>query len=186
MRTGERLEMPDGSTMIVTKSLSDTSGKAFELEMVLPPHAPPIPEHIHPTCHETYIVLEGTFQLKLDGTWRTLQAGDRVEVPPGTRHTFRNTSDGTVRVSSVHAPPSGFDVYMARLKVLVDTEKVSNLRSPRTLAYLSMLWGESRDAFYASHPVQRTMMAVMAGIARTLGARLERAPTPLGSESSAP
>jgi hypothetical protein len=50
------------------------------------------------------------------------------------------------------------------------------MRSLRTLAYLSLLWSESHDAFVASDPLQRTMMGVMAFFARLFGARLHRVP----------
>ena len=65
--------LPDGSWMAVTRP---TSEEGVDVEIGLPPGTPAIPEHAHPPgIDETFIVLEGTFDLCVNGQWHVLQAG---------------------------------------------------------------------------------------------------------------
>jgi quercetin dioxygenase-like cupin family protein len=59
-------------------------------------------------------VLEGTLTLRLGD--RTIEAGPGTFacVPPGVVHTFRNDSDGAVRVLSFNTP-AGWENYMRDL-----------------------------------------------------------------------
>src|SRR5690348_9287755 len=97
-RTGERFAMPDGSVYIVTRPTADSGGALVEMEFVLPPGCVPPPPHVHPHQVEDYEVLEGHFEVVVDGRWQTLAPGDSASVPLGALHTFRNRSSETVRV----------------------------------------------------------------------------------------
>ncbi len=51
--------------------------------------ASPLPEHSHP--HEQIVnMLEGTFELIVDGTSHVLNAGDVLVIPGGTPHSGRS------------------------------------------------------------------------------------------------
>jgi mannose-6-phosphate isomerase-like protein (cupin superfamily) len=54
----------------------------------------PPPPHIHRHQVEEYQVLEGLFEVVVDGEWRTLAPGESATVPIGALHTFRNRSGG--------------------------------------------------------------------------------------------
>ena len=94
----ERFEMPDGSVYIVRRPAAETGGESVEMEFVLPSGCVPPRPHIHPQQAEQYEVLEGRFDVVMDGEWRTLAPGESVSVPVGALHTFRNRSGGVVRV----------------------------------------------------------------------------------------
>src|SRR5215207_2441090 len=52
-----------------------------------------LPEHHHPTLDEFWEVLEGTAEIKVDGTWQTVTADDDVvAVGRFVRHELKNTS----------------------------------------------------------------------------------------------
>jgi oxalate decarboxylase/phosphoglucose isomerase-like protein (cupin superfamily) len=61
-----------------------------------------------------FYVLEGTLTLRLGD--RTIEAGPGTFacVPPGVVHTFRNASDGPVRVLNFNTP-AGWENYMRDL-----------------------------------------------------------------------
>lgn len=61
------------------------------------------PEQYHKQKEETFHVLHGIVQLKLDGKLKTCKPGDVVTVDPGVRHAFW-TDDGAVieEISSTH------------------------------------------------------------------------------------
>jgi quercetin dioxygenase-like cupin family protein len=60
--------------------------------------------HFHP-YPEVFVVMDGTGTFTVGDEEVTVAAGHIVVVPPETPHRFRNESDGTLRVVSVH--PSG-------------------------------------------------------------------------------
>src|ERR1700759_1785821 len=98
---GERFDMPDGSAYIVTRPTAETDGAYVEMEFVLPSGCVPPPPHVHPHQVE---VLEGSFEVVVQGTWSTLQQGESAAVPLGAFHTFRNRSGSAVRVRNRHRP----------------------------------------------------------------------------------
>jgi len=61
------------------------------------------PEQYHEQKEETFLVLHGDVDLKLDGVSRELKRGDVVTIMPGVRHEF-STKNGCVieEVSSTH------------------------------------------------------------------------------------
>jgi len=68
--------MPDGSAYIVRRPAAETGGESVEMEFVLPPGCLPPPAHIHPQEVEDYKVLEGSFDVTVNGRWQTLGPGE--------------------------------------------------------------------------------------------------------------
>ena len=56
------------------------------------------PAHWHPDADEHFEVLAGKAAFTIEGAERVLGAGETVEVPAGTRHTFRNAGGDEMRV----------------------------------------------------------------------------------------
>jgi mannose-6-phosphate isomerase-like protein (cupin superfamily) len=56
-----------------------------------------VPPHIHPTQDEFIYMLEGTFDLYLDGAWTKASAGDLVRMPRGLPHGYYNKQDKPAR-----------------------------------------------------------------------------------------
>jgi len=50
-----------------------------------------VPPHIHTTQDEFIYMLEGTFDLYLDGTWTKAGPGDLVRMPKGLPHVLQQT-----------------------------------------------------------------------------------------------
>lgn len=67
------------------------------------------PEQYHKQKEETFHILYGTIQLKLDGIQQTCKPGDVVTVDPGVRHSFIS-NDGAVieEISSRHFTQDSF------------------------------------------------------------------------------
>ena len=47
--------------------------------------------HHHAVTEEIYYILEGAAEMTLDGETRTVGPGDAIAIPPGCRHTIRNS-----------------------------------------------------------------------------------------------
>lgn len=118
-------------------------------------------------------MLEGTLSVYLDGRWRTLRAGESIEIPRGHVHTLRNRGDQQVRVLDVHMPALRFEEYIASMQRLVATGRVTSLRSPRSLIHLAMLLCDHRDNQISASGAGRLGESLLAWIGkRILGYRV--------------
>jgi mannose-6-phosphate isomerase-like protein (cupin superfamily) len=131
--------MPDGSVYIVRRPAVETDGASVEMEFVLPAGCVPPPPHVHPQQVEEYEVLEGRFDVVVEGKWRTLTPGESATVPIGALHTFRNRSGGVVRVRKWHRPAMRFEDFIERTCETLRVAGVKRTRDPRIFLYLSMV-----------------------------------------------
>src|ERR1700727_962553 len=77
----------------IIRNAEDTDGEVLEVNSWLGPHTPSPPVHVHVNAEDSFEVVEGRLDVKLDGTWRTYGPGERAAAAPGNRHTLRNTHD---------------------------------------------------------------------------------------------
>jgi quercetin dioxygenase-like cupin family protein len=96
-----------GTTATIKLDAQTTNGRMAVLEHTVPQHAGP-PPHYHDHGDELFYVLEGTFEFILEDpdTWHHAGPGNIVNVPAGTLHTSRATSQ-TARLLSVYTPAGG-------------------------------------------------------------------------------
>jgi hypothetical protein len=138
------------------------------MEFVLPSGCVPPPPHIHPQQTEQYEVLEGRFDVVMDGEWRALAPGESVSVPVGALHTFRNRSGGVVRVRNWHRPAMRFEEFIERTCHTLRAAGVTRKRDPRVFLYLSMVMLDFDDTLVPGRRRERIPMQVLASIARLL------------------
>jgi mannose-6-phosphate isomerase-like protein (cupin superfamily) len=171
-RAGDRYVMPDGlGEYLVVKSHEETGGEYVEMEWTFPPEAFAPPPHKHPTQVEEYEVLDGAFEVMVDGDWRALRAGESASVPPGTNHTFRMLPGQSVRVRNFHRPGSRFDEFIERQHRFVTSERYKGVKHPSTAVAMSLAWREHRDLLVPTNPLLRGAMAGLARVGRLLGYR---------------
>ncbi|HEX3239323.1 MAG TPA: cupin domain-containing protein [Solirubrobacterales bacterium] len=170
-RTGDRFEMPDGSVYAVTAAAADSGGGFVGMEFTLPVGSVAPPPHVHPTPAEEFEVIEGEFDLMVDGEWRTLQPGESAAVEPGVVHTFRNRCGRTVRVRNVHRPAARFEDYIEHINTLLRARGITSAKDPRVPVYLSMLMLEYADTIQPGRARERVVVGGLAGIGRLLRMR---------------
>lgn len=165
---GEQFPMPDGSIYIVLRPAAESDGAFVEMDFVLPHGCVPPPPHVHPHQVEDYEVLEGQFDVVIDGRWRTLMTGDRASVPVGALHTFRNDSGQTVRVRNRHTPAMRFEEFIERTCRTLTSAGVTRKRDPRVAMLLSMVMLDYEDTLYPGRARERIPMRALAAIGRML------------------
>ena len=173
-KTGDRFDMPDGSTYIVTRAAAETNGEYVEMEFVLPPGCLPPPPHVHPQQVEEYEVLEGRFDVMVDGEWKTLEPGESASVPVGVLHTFRNRSGTVVRVRNWHRPAVRFEDYIELINTTLKRAGIRGKRDPRLLLYLSMIMLEFDDTLAPGRSRERIPIRALARLGRLLRLRTPR------------
>lgn len=167
---GERFKMPDGSVYVVRQPAAETGGEVVEMEFILPSGCVPPPPHVHPSQVEGYEVLEGSFEVVIDGRWRTLTAGESASVPVGALHTFRNRSGDVVRVRNWHRPALRFEQFIERTCEVLRAAEVKRKRDPRVFLYLSMVMLEFEETLTATRRRDRVPMQALAWLARRMPA----------------
>jgi len=81
---------------------------------------PRIRDHVHARHEETFVVLEGQYEVRLGQRILLVVAGDYVFVPRGTPHTYRNAGPTPARVINLISPPDGVHL-LAELGALFGT-----------------------------------------------------------------
>ena len=96
---------------------------AFSFETLDPPGSF-VPPHIHPTQDEFIYVLEGTFDLYLDGAWHKASVGDLVCMPMGKPHAYYNRTDAPNRAIFWVSPSRKLKELFDSLHDLTDPQEV--------------------------------------------------------------
>jgi mannose-6-phosphate isomerase-like protein (cupin superfamily) len=131
---GRTLQLAD--TTLSVKATGDSTNGAYSLiEGVWQPGGfGPLP-HRHIRFEESFYVIEGSFDFRIDDSRVRLEAGSFLHVPRGILHGFVNNGDTPARLFFVHAPPlEGFFIELAELTA-------SGRPDPREHASLMEKWG---------------------------------------------
>ena len=165
---GDRFDMPEGSAYIVRAPTDTTGGEYVEMEFVLPDGCVPPPPHVHPGQVESYEVIEGSFDVMVDGEWQTLGPGESASVPVGTMHTFRNRSGATVRVKNWHRPAKRFEEFIERMHASLEEAGIRRKRDPRLFICLSAVILEYPETLVPARARDRLPVKLFAGLGRLL------------------
>jgi mannose-6-phosphate isomerase-like protein (cupin superfamily) len=166
--TGDRFEMVDGSVYIVRRPAAETNGEYVEMEFVLPQGSFAPPPHVHPDQVEEYEVIEGRFDVIIDGKWSSLGPGESASVPVGALHTFKNPTEETIRVRNWHRPAKSFEDFIASAAGALEAAGVKGLRDPRVPVIMSMQFQKFPDTLALGRARERIPMGVMARIGKLL------------------
>ena len=168
-RAGDHYALPQGlGEYIVVRANDETGGEYVEMEWRMPPGAFAPPPHRHPTQVEEYEVLEGSLEVMVDGSWRTLGPGDSASVPVGADHTFRVGGEA-VRVRNFHRPGGRFDEFIEKQHRFASSRRVKGRKRPSTAGVVAMVWQEHSDLLVPTSSAMRWGMAGLARVGRLLG-----------------
>jgi mannose-6-phosphate isomerase-like protein (cupin superfamily) len=149
---------PLGMKFTVLKNATDTEGKSLDLHWELLPGCnmkdPLI--HTHPNAIETYEILDGEMQFFIKDKWIDAKKGDKLTVPMGVSHAFRNPTDKVVTVYNTHEPALEMENYFEDICKILD--KVTDKRTKpfsmnlNTKLYMGVLMGQYRNDIIAVNP----------------------------------
>lgn len=93
-----------------------TSGEYDAFIGETPGGIPGPPPHYHSKYAELFLVLSGKMEFIVNGKKVLLHAGESIDLPPGTIHTFSNATSEPVRFLNIHSP-KGFSAFFKRFGV---------------------------------------------------------------------
>lgn len=118
-----------------TYTLKEQSERSMGWHAVFPPGTF-VPPHIHPTQDEFILMLDGEFELWLDGKTVSAKAGDLVRMPMNVPHGIFNKSQGTVTCFFWVAPTGELRGLFERIHNLTDPAEVVRIAAEHGVNFL--------------------------------------------------
>jgi mannose-6-phosphate isomerase-like protein (cupin superfamily) len=163
---------PIGMVFTVLRTAADTNGKSLDLHWELLPGCnmkDPL-VHIHPHAVESYEILEGKMEFFIKDKWIAATAGEKLSVPIGVTHAFRNPGDRIVKVFNTHQPAFRMESYFEDICKILDKITCNRRKEFRmnlqTKLYMSVLMNNYRNEIIAKNPPDIAIKAlgVIAGM----------------------
>lgn len=149
---------PLGMKFIVLQASMDTGGKSLDLHWELLPKCnmkDPL-VHTHPHAIETYEVLEGEMEFYVKDKWLLAKKGDKITVPKGVTHAFRNPTEKIVTVYNTHQPAFRMEDYFEDvckvLDKLTDNRTKNFKMNLKAMLYMSVLMKNYRNEIVSKNP----------------------------------
>jgi len=169
---------PIGMKFTVLQTGADTGGQSLDLHWELLPGCnmkDPL-VHTHPHAIETYEVLDGEMEFFIKDKWVTARKGDKLTVPVGVTHAFRNPTDKIVTVFNTHQPALRMGHFFEDVCKVLD--KATDNRTKdfkmnlRSRMYMSVLMNNYREEIIAKNPPDAAIK-VLGFISRLAGIRYD-------------
>jgi mannose-6-phosphate isomerase-like protein (cupin superfamily) len=138
---------------------------------VLPPGATGSPLHAHQALAERFETVSGELVMDFPGrSVRRLGAGQRLDIPAGEFHGFRNPGSHTVEFQSMIEPGENFEKFLRVMYGLANDGRTDSKGSPSDLRSLALALGYA-DIVLPVIPlwVQRPILRALSGMARNVG-----------------
>ncbi len=169
-RAGDVIENPvTGQRLTFLVTAADSDGQLFAAEGSFPPGGFAGVPHIHPDQEEHFEVLAGEAGFDIDGHEQVLRAGETIEVPRGTKHTFANTGSDEMRVRFEFHPALLTTEQFYELYFAFAQQGRVNAKAMPGLLDIATVWSvTSEHAVLASPPavIQHALFRALAPVAR--------------------
>ena len=177
-----------GETLVFRTTSADTNGECVVVETYVEPNGAVAAAHVHPSQEETFEVIAGELEFRLGKRKLVAGPGDRVLVPAGTPHRFRNVGEETAHFVCEVRPALGFEQLIETMFSLAEDGKVNKKGMPSALRLAVIAKHHFDDVRLPFPPawLQRLGLAMGAPLGRVLGfratyePRAPKAPTALG------
>ena len=133
----EVLEIPDDAVVdpVLRQRHSftrrtDERGELLEINSWVEPGGGVTP-HVHPTMDERFTVVSGRCSFLGGRRWKEAAAGESVDVPAGTRHSYRNEGDELAHIVCEARPPETLEDFLTDTAALSRAGKIARQGIPR-------------------------------------------------------
>lgn len=94
----------------------ETTGNFDLMVAETPPNVLGPPPHLHNSFKESFLIIEGEMEFMVNGATTIAKAGESVDIPPKTLHTFANISDKPCKWVNIHSP-KGFRSFFEQMGI---------------------------------------------------------------------
>jgi mannose-6-phosphate isomerase-like protein (cupin superfamily) len=186
---GEQIDNPTtGQRLVFLTTARDSHGEVSRAEGIFPPGGFAGVEHIHPLQDEHFKVLAGRATFQVDGQRHVLGAGETIDVPAGTRHTFANGGQAEMRVLAEFRPGLPNTERFYELYFGFAQQGRVDAKAMPGLLDIATVWNVTSEHAVLARPpawLQHAVFRMLAPIARKVGRQppiceLTRSTTPRG------
>ena len=162
-----------GETLVFRTTSADTDGERVVVETFVEPNGAVAAAHVHPAQEERFEVLAGEVEFRLGKRKLVAGPGDRVLVPAGTPHRFRNVGDETAHFVCEVTPALEFEQLIETMFSLAEDGKVNRKGMPNPLRLAVIANHHIDDVQLPIVPrwMQKSALALGAPVGRLLGYR---------------
>jgi quercetin dioxygenase-like cupin family protein len=168
--TGDVIENPvTGQRLVFLVTSADSDGELFAAEGIFPPGGFAGVPHVHPHQDECFEVLAGRAAFDIDGGRHVLAAGNTIDVPKGTKHTFANAGEDEMRVRFEFRPAlASTDQFYELYFAFAQQGRVNTKAMPGLLDIATVWPVTSEHAVLATPPaiIQHALFRALAPVAR--------------------
>jgi quercetin dioxygenase-like cupin family protein len=152
-------------------TIRDSGPEVLLLEVRVPPDMIRPPLHLHRAQRESFEVLHGQVTVRSGGDQHTLPPGGRLDLAPGTPHTWWNSGDDEAVLLAEFRPPGNARSFFETFCGMAGEGRCNAQGAPPFLQVAaSARWW---DMYLAGPPVavQRALFAALGPLARLRGYR---------------
>jgi quercetin dioxygenase-like cupin family protein len=120
-------------------SPEESGGSLAILDLVLPSGAEP-PPHIHTQEDETFLLMEGKLEVRIDNTLNVLEAGDAIFAPRNVPHSFRIVGE-KARIINLITPGTLWAYFMAFSEPCTGEPQVTKSLQPPPPEHIQSMLG---------------------------------------------
>lgn len=131
--SAESLDLFDGMTLKILLRGAETDGAQAVFEDIVEPGLGP-GRHIHHEQDETFIFLEGTFDVEIDGDLYRVTAGDVALVPKGSVHTWKNVGGTRGRLRYIFTPALNIEAMFREIHEIRQAGELAEAMAERIAA----------------------------------------------------
>jgi quercetin dioxygenase-like cupin family protein len=160
-----------GQSIRFLQTSCDTEGQLLEMESSFAPYSTePLP-HYHPKQHETFMVLEGSIRVRLNGKVWELKAGDRLEIPAKTAHSMWNPY-GTKALVNWKVEPALSTEYLLETGMGLAIQGKVNKKGRPSFLQSALLAKKYKNVYRLANPpyaLQKLVFNALAPMAKLKG-----------------
>ncbi len=172
IRRGDVIENPvQGIRVHFRETSQDTSGEYVRADFYAVAGGRGIGEHFHPRLQETFEVLSGRLGARMEGREHIFDSGQVLVVPPGTSHELWNAGEEELHALAEVRPALQWEPLLREVFRLAREGKTDEKGDPKLLQGVALLHKYPGVTYPTSPPlpVLKTLIAVLAPLARMLG-----------------
>lgn len=160
-----------GQQIRFLQTSNDTEGSLLEMESCYAPHSVESMPHYHPKQHETFTVLEGSIQVRLNGKVTTLHTGEQLQIPANTIHSVWNAAAAKATINWKVQPALSTEYFLETAMGLAAEGKV-NAEGLLSMLQTSLLVRYYQNVFRLTKPsfaLQKILFGALAPLAKLAG-----------------
>jgi len=160
-----------GMSIRCLQTSADTHGQLLEVEATYPGQSTEPPLHFHPEQDETFQILEGELNIRMDGEVKRYQTGDLIFIPRKKIHSMWNSSGNSTVVNWKVEPAMNTEDMMATIAALANNG-LTNKKGVPKLLFTVLIIKNYAEVFRLPKPpfaVQKIILWVLVPVAYFFG-----------------